>query len=246
MKKLVQALMQNTIVYSLLSLIVYAFYAAVIGISIAPAIYLLHMFITKIGIATPVNMLLFALTIGASVYITFIVSLFVFAIVEKILMLGVKPGKYSTSSLTFFRWLITSGLHVVLLTAVLPFMVGTPWATMFYKIIGCKIGKNVFINTARVFDAYLLEIDDNVVVGGYANITCHIFEGNNIILGKIKIGSNTLIAGNTFIMPGVTIGKHCNIGLYSYVRKNKTIEDNSMIMAIPGLDVKKVAEIVKE
>lgn len=47
-------------------------------------------------------------------------------------------------------------------------------------------------------------------------------------------------------MPGATIGKNCNIGLYSYIRKNKVIPDNSMIMAVPGVPAKKVAEIIKD
>jgi len=47
-------------------------------------------------------------------------------------------------------------------------------------------------------------------------------------------------------MPDVTIGNKCNIGLYSYVRKKRNIEDGSMIMAVPGVSARKVAEIIKE
>ena len=92
----------------------------------------------------------------------------------------------------------------------------------------------------------MLEIGDNVVVGGFAQITCHIFEGRELTLGKVKIGDNTLISAEAFIMPGVTIGKNCNIGICSFVRKNRTIPDGIMTMAIPGISPKKVAEITKE
>ena len=47
-------------------------------------------------------------------------------------------------------------------------------------------------------------------------------------------------------MPDVTIGNNCSIGLYSYIRKKRNIEDKSMIMAIPGLPAKKVAELIKK
>ena len=79
---------------------------------------------------------------------------------------------------------------------------------MFYILLGAKIGKNVFINTPKLSDAYLLELGDNVVIGGDSAITCHIFEGNSLILGKIKIGSNSLIGAESYIMPGVTIGEN--------------------------------------
>jgi len=47
-------------------------------------------------------------------------------------------------------------------------------------------------------------------------------------------------------MPGVTIGNNCNIGIKAYIRKNKTIEDKQIIMAVPGMPHKKVAEIIQE
>ena len=103
-------------------------------------------------------------------------------------------------------------------------MAGSTFSKMFYRILGAKIGKNTFINTKGLHDAYLLEIGDNVVIGGETNISCHIFEGNELILGKIKIGSNTLIGTNCYIMPDVTIGERCSIGLYSYIRKKRKIE----------------------
>lgn len=129
---------------------------------------------------------------------------------------------------------------------VLPYVSGTVWNKLFYKILGAKIGKNVFINSPKLSDAYLLELGDNVVIGGDASINCHIFEGNSLILGKVKIGSNTLISAETYIMPGATIGNHCNIGLKAIIRKNKNIPDNSMILSFPGTPAKKVAEILKD
>ena len=246
MKKIIQFLMSNFITYSIISLLTYVFYSIVIGISLMPSIYIMYKYITVIGLNSILKILLLGPIIGIFVYMFFITALVVFGILERILTIGFKPGRYSVESGVFARWLVYSGLHIILLNTVLPFMTGTPWAKIFYKILGCKMGKNVFVNTKGLHDAYLLEFEDNIVVGGDSNISCHIFEGNELILGKIKIGSNSLISANSYIMPGATIGKNCNIGLYSYVRKNKVIEDNSMIMAIPGLPAKKVAEIIKD
>ena len=192
------------------------------------------------------NLLYFAMIIGVSIYLFFIVALVVFGLFEKILILGFKPGKYSTSSFTFVRWLIYSGLHIILHNMVLHYVSGTIFAKIFYRILGCKIGKNVFINSPGLHDSYLLEIGDNVVIGGDSNITCHIFEGDYLILGKIKIGPNTLIGAEAYIMPGVEIGDHCNIGIKALIRKNKTIPPNSIIMGVPGVPAKKVAEIISK
>jgi len=246
MKKILNFLITNQITYSIGMLFVYAFYGAVFGISLAPSLLLIHKVFNILTFSIPWHFLIFTITIGISLYLFFIVALLVFGIVEKILVIGFKPGKYSTSSFLFLRWLIYSGLHILLLNTVMPFMAGSSFAKIFYRILGAKIGKNTFINTRGLHDAYLLEIGDNVVIGGETDISCHIFEGNSLILGKIKIGNNTLIGTHCYIMPDVTIGNKCNIGLYSYIRKKRNIEDGSMIMAIPGINARKVAEIIKE
>lgn len=246
MKKIIGFLMNNPLTSMIISLITYIFYGSVIGVSMVPSILIVFKFIEYVKLDSLKNIVLFGIVIGISIYLFFIVALFVFAIVERILVIGFKPGRYSTSSPLFARRLIYSGLHVILLNLVLPYVSGTAFAKIFYRILGCKIGKNVFINTVGLHDSYLLEIDDNVIIGGDANISCHIFEGNHLILGNVKIGSNTLISAESYIMPGVTIGNNCNIGLKAYIRKNRKIEDGSMIMAVPGMPSKKVAEIIKE
>lgn len=246
MKKVIKFLMSNTISYAIISLITYAFYGTIIGICLAPSGMFMYKLWKFIGIDGIYDIIILTIGLGISIYIFFITSLLIFGIIERILVIGFKPGRYSVDSGVFARWLIYSGLHIILLSLVLPLMAGTPWSKMFYKILGCKMGKNVFINTRGLHDAYLLEIGDNVVVGGNTDISCHIFEGKELILGKIKIGSNTLIGTGCYIMPDATIGENCNIGLYSYIRKRKTIPDHSMIMAIPGIPAKKVAEIIRE
>lgn len=248
MKKLIKFLMSNPITFGIISLATYIFYGVIIGCSAIPSFVFMNTMIDniKLNIMNEVGQIaLIAICFGIAIYIYFICSLVIFGVIERILTTGFKPGKYKTDSGIFARWLVYSGLHIILLNTTLPFMTGTIWGKLFYKILGCKLGKNVFINTRGLHDAYLLELGDNVVIGGDANISCHIFEGDMLILGNIKIGNNTLISAESYIMPGVEIGSNCSIGIKSYIRKNRKIEDGSMIMAVPGMDAKKVAEIIK-
>ncbi len=246
MKKLITALMEDPICNAFMSIITYIFYGAVIGLSMAPSGLFLYQMTKIIPLYNLLNVFLFTLCVGASIYMFFVVAVIVFGIVERILTIGFKPGRYSTGSFTFARWIIYSGLHVILLNMVLPYVSGTIWNRLFYKLLGAKIGKNVFINSPKLSDAYLLEIGDNVVIGGDASITCHIFEGDKLILGKIKIGSNTLIGAESYIMPGAEIGDNCNIGFKASIRKNKKVEDKSMILAFPGTPAKKIAKLLKD
>ena len=99
------------------------------------------------------------------------------------------------------------------------------------------MGKNGYINTPNLNDPQFLELGDNAVIGGLSNISYHIFEGNKLILDKIKTGNNTLVGTNCYIMTEDTIGNNCNIGKYSYIRKNQIISDKSYLSAFLALPV---------
>ena len=246
MRKIIGFFMNNPVCNFLISLLTYIFYGLVIGISAFPSIFLIYTYLKNIKLDTMLNIVGLALTVGVAVYLFFIVALIVFGVIERLLVTGFKKGRYPITSGVFARWLVYSGLHIILLNMVLPYVSGTVFAKMFYKILGCKIGKNVFINTRGLHDAYLLEIGDNVVIGGDANITCHIFEGNTLILDNIKIGDNTLIGAETYIMPGVEIGDHCSIGVKSYIRKKKKIPPKTILMSVPAVPARQLANIIKE
>jgi acetyltransferase-like isoleucine patch superfamily enzyme len=163
----------------------------------------------------------------------------------RLISIGIKPGKYPAVSLTMLRWLIYSGIYTIAHSTILPVVRMTFFTNLFFKIIGCKMGKNVYLNTWMLNDPYLIEIGDNVIIGGDTDLTCHIFEGNHLILDKIKVGKNSLIGAHCYIMPGVTIGENCVIGVYSFIRRSKKIPDNSKITALAGLPIKDMYRIEK-
>ena len=198
------------------------------------------------GAASILKIFLFCIVIALSLYLFFLFSLLVFGLTERLLTHGIKPGKYEIGSPTFIRWLINGGVHTIALNTMLPFMIGSDWVKLFFRLIGCKMGKGVFINTKGLHDSYLLRLGDNVVIGGDVNVTCHLFEGKSLILKNIDIGENTLIGAGAYIMPGAEIGRDCNVGAYSVIRKNRRISDGTSVMPLPGLPMRQIAKIIKD
>jgi hypothetical protein len=251
MKNTFGNIMNSAIVQIPLTLITYSFYASIIGLCLIPGIIMIlwgiQTFLLTINILFSINaffnILLFALVLGAAIYVYFITGIFVMGAFIRIISLGIKPGKYDTASLTMIRWLIYSGIFMIVVKTILPLTAMTFFSKMFFKILGCKMGKNVYINTPNLNDPQFLELGNNVVIGGLTNISCHTFEGNRLVLGKIKIGDNTLIGTNCYIMPDVKIGSYCNIGMYSYLRKGQEIQDKTFISAIAGLPIKRVIKL---
>ena len=108
-----------------------------------------------------------------------------------------------------------------------------PIKSFFLSLIGCKIGKNVFLAGEEwISDPCVIEIGDNAMIGGRALITGHLAE-DKLIIKKIKIGKNCLIGGDSFIMPGVTVEDNVVVGAKSLVTKNKKLEKGKIYAGVP-------------
>lgn len=244
MNRTLSFLMQNPITNGLITVIVYGIYALLIGLSLAPSVCLTLLVIRSLSFTSLLmEGILLSFTLGAAFYLALFCSLLVMGTAQRLLSMGFKEGRYPVDSPVVARWLVFSGIHVIMITMVLPLVAGTPFNRMYYRILGCKLGRNVFINSPGLHDAYLLELGDNVVIGGKADITCHIFEGGYLLLGRVRIGDNSLIGSHTLIQPGVTVGKNCSVGIYSHIRKNKEIPDGTVLAAVPGMPMKSLARL---
>lgn len=246
MKGALVAISESTPIQAVIALVFYAFYASVIGLALFPAILFLWWTAMNL-LAAPGwrEILIFSLSVGGAFFIYFITSVVVMGGLIRLLSLGIKPGRYPAVSLTMVRWLLYSGISTIATVTVLPMIPVSWFSNLYFKIIGCKIGKNVYLNSFLINDAYLIEIGDDVTVGGKANISCHLFEKGWLILDRIKIGSHSLIGAFSYISPGVTIGERCTIGLNCYVRRGASIKDGSVYTSLGGLPVKQMIKIEK-
>lgn len=238
-RKFLDYIIHSELISTTLTLVTFGFYCVVLGISLVPSFYILYSSINwLLESMTFTRVLLFCFCLPAAAYAFFITAAIVFGIMERLITWGIRPGKYPPASLTFVRWLINGGLHTVALNTFLPFVQGTAIFKLFLRICGCRIGRDVFINTKSLHDVYLLTLHDGVVIGGATDITCHLFENGMIVLDKIEIGRNTLIGASCRIGPGIDIGRDCTIGINSYVRRGRKIADGSVLISLPALPIR--------
>lgn len=102
------------------------------------------------------------------------------------------------------------------------------------RVIGCKVGKNVFVGDGVWIDgghADMITIDDHAHVASGSRLLCHqrnlsdYKQGDDYAkLGyKIKaihLCKGCLVGMDTFVMPGVTIGEGAIVGAGSLVTKD--------------------------
>lgn len=253
--EVLQAMSDSKPIEVFLTIVIHAIYAAVLALSLVVSVWVAVALLPPLvgplvcgevllaswmGIR---NLFLCAGACALMLYSYLFTGVLVQAGAVRLLSLGVKPGRYPAVSLTTLRWLIYSGIFTISMRTIFPIIPVTFLLNLYFQIQGCRMGKKVRINSPSITDAYLLTLGDNVVVGGMADISCHLFEGDHLILARVVIGADTLIGSHAYISPGVTIGKRCTIGLFSYIRRGKTIPDGTVTTSVAATDVRTARKI---
>ena len=137
------------------------------------------------------------------------------------------------ASLTTIRWAICGQIH----RSTQPFLahiVPSFFANAYYRLAGCKIGKNVNINSVTINDPSLVELGDNAVIGGGATLNGHLVEKGNLVLEKIIVGKNSTVGGATMVGPGARIGENSILGNRAVLAKRKVVPDGEIWVGIPA------------
>jgi len=152
--------------------------------------------------------------------------------------LRLKEGRYPIFSGMALRWAFVSSLYLLINFTFIDFILLTPFANLLQRLLGAKIGRNVQINSKFIFDATLLEIGDNTVVGGGAVIIGHVVERGILKLRKVIIGKNVTIGSHATVMPGCEIGDNSIIGAGAVLLKNTKVEPRSVYYGVPAQSVR--------
>ena len=114
----------------------------------------------------------------------------------------------------------------------------TPFWTMYLRANGAKIGKKVYVNTARLNDHNLLILEERAVVGGDAKLIAHLAEKGMIKAQTVILRKRAVVGVNTVIGPGVEIGEGSAVGAMSFVPKGTKIPPNQAWGGVPARPIK--------
>jgi acetyltransferase-like isoleucine patch superfamily enzyme len=181
---------------------------------------------------------LFGFSLAAG-YFLFGLSLIILAgLTRTLFALRLREGIHPIFSWQALKWAFVSSLYLMINFTFIDFILLTPFANLLQRLLGAKLGKNVQINSKFVFDATLLEIGDNTVVGGDAIIIGHVVERGRLKLSKVKIGKNVTLGSHCTVMPGCEIGDNAIIGAGAVLLKNTKVEPRSIYYGVPAEPIK--------
>ena len=131
------------------------------------------------------------------------------AIATKWLVLGrVHAGRYPLWGWYYLRWWFA---QTVVASVPVDYLAGTPLLPVYYRLLGARIGKDVYLGTERLAAFDLTSIGDGACVDDDAALFGQTVEDGELVIGP------------------VTIGRGCFVGARSVVRENSVMEDGSRL-----------------
>lgn len=115
----------------------------------------------------------------------------------------------------------------------LPFVRGTPLVVWFYRGMGCRIGRDTFILTTRLWDVDLIEIGEGCLIGGNVAINAHVISHGKGALRRVRIGNGVTLGADTLVLPGAQIDDQVVVGAGSVVPLGAHLERGGIYEGIP-------------
>jgi len=190
------------------------------------------------GLASGLRILVFSFSIGFG-YFLFGTTLLVLCILaRRIFRFQIAPGLYGIHSKECLNWMGYNSLILLANAAFLDVLRISPFQTFFYREMGAKIGKGANVNTGGLADLAMLEIGDNVLIGGGVALICHASERGFLKLASTKIGNNVSIGLGSVIMPGCQLGDGVSIAPCSFLPKGTVVPPKGLWGGNPARDLR--------
>jgi acetyltransferase-like isoleucine patch superfamily enzyme len=146
--------------------------------------------------------------------------------------------EYSVNNNMVFKWMLVYQLYTPI-RKILDIVPMRHINIVYLRLLGLKIGENSLLGGV-IRDPCLTEIGDNVTMGGYAILYCHIHNKaeRTITFKKIKIGDNCIIGAGTIIMPGVIMENNSILAAGGVTTKNSLLQENKIYGGNPAKEIR--------
>ena len=116
----------------------------------------------------------------------------------------------------------------------LDLLAGTPYVCMFFRLLGAKIGRRVYLDTTELTEFDLVHIGNDVAVNLDCTLQTHLFEDRVMKMAPVKIDDNCHLGAMSLILYDTHIRDGASVGDLSLVMKGESLPANSSWTGIPG------------
>jgi non-ribosomal peptide synthetase-like protein len=119
-----------------------------------------------------------------------------------------------------------------------PFVVdaltGTPFICWYFRLLGAKIGRRVYMETSDLSEFDLVSIGDEAAVNSDATLQTHLFEDRVMKMSSITLGRGSSVGAVSLVLYDSEIQSGASLGASSLLMKGETLPENSHWQGIPA------------
>ncbi|KQW03111.1 Pls/PosA family non-ribosomal peptide synthetase [Rhizobacter sp. Root1221] len=153
------------------------------------------------------------------------VATFVFVALFKWLLIG-RYRQRSEPMWTPFVWLSEAATNLYEGIAVPNFMRylrGTPWLPWAFNLLGCHIGKGVYLDTTDITEFDCVHIGDHAEMNALTCPQTHLFEDRVMKVDHVVIGKQVNVGPRTTVLYGARLGDLVQLGPMTLVMKGEAL-----------------------
>lgn len=119
-----------------------------------------------------------------------------------------------------------------------PFLVenlaGTPWLCWFFRLLGCKIGRRVCLETTQFTEFDLVTVGDDAVLNLDCTVQTHLFEDRVMKMSTIDIGPRCSVGAGSVVLYDSRLEAGTTLHDLSLVMKGESLPPNTRWEGTPA------------
>ena len=132
----------------------------------------------------------------------------VFSLAVKWTVIGrYRPGNYPLWGAYYFRFWIVDKFQTIGVSR----FAGTPWMSLYYWLMGAKVGSRCVLNTAMCSCFDVVTIGDDTSIGAQTQLLGYRIEDGLLKIGRVDIGSQVFVGIHSYMGLNVRIGNKAKI-----------------------------------
>ena len=128
---------------------------------------------------------------------------------------------------------VVNGVHESVAAPALTPMLGTPFFAPYLRLMGCKVGKHVYLETTLFGEFDLVEICDHAQLNHDVVVQNHLFEDRIFKSSHLVIGDNCHAGNMSVILYDSRMGAGSSIGSLSLLMKGESLPPETHWEGIP-------------
>jgi non-ribosomal peptide synthetase-like protein len=111
---------------------------------------------------------------------------------------------------------------------------GTPLLPLYFRMLGAKIGKGVYLHTTGLIEFDLVAIGDHCCINEDSVLQSHLFEDRVLKASNLTVGNSCDIGAYSIVLYDSQMEDHSHLDSLSLLMKGETLPSNTAWAGIPA------------